>query len=81
MGDENRTKALLANPGHMVFHAVDPITADYASSLVGSRRETFFSPTDPGNQDVWDMRVFQGATHVSPPERASMSPFKTPGTS
>jgi exodeoxyribonuclease-3 len=33
----------------------------------------------PLDQDVWDMRVFQGATHVSPPERAAFQAFESLG--
>ncbi len=33
----------------------------------------------PHDEDVWDMAVFQGATHVSPPERAAFAAIEAAG--
>ncbi|GGF30218.1 exodeoxyribonuclease III [Subtercola lobariae] len=35
----------------------------------------------PLDTDVWDLSVFEGATHVSPPERAAFSKFEAIGLS
>ena len=42
-GHHHRADQLLSNFGHHVFHAVDAQTAEYASNLLGKRREAFVS--------------------------------------
>jgi exodeoxyribonuclease-3 len=50
--------------------------ADHPDGLLALMGDWNIAPLD---QDVWDMSVFQGATHVSPPERRAFAAFEELG--
>jgi hypothetical protein len=77
-GGEHQTDALLTNFGHVVFHTVgDAKTAEYASSLLGRRRELFISTSlAPANERMYD--VLMGRAQVSVSCNESYEPVLQP---
>ncbi|MBS0206934.1 MAG: hypothetical protein JSS49_29005 [Planctomycetes bacterium] len=51
---EHQTRSLLANFSHVVVHATDPVTAEWASGKLGKQRETFFGGSIQPSGDFFD---------------------------
>jgi len=68
-GGERQTDALLTNFGHVVIHTLgDAKSAEYASSLLGRRRELFISTSVSPQQhrdEMWDVLVGRSPVSVS----------------
>ena len=63
-GGEHETDSLLTNFGHVVFHTLgDARSAEYASSLLGKRREVFIGTGTDGKQSLLD--VLRGRAQVN----------------
>lgn len=63
-GGEHETDALLTNFGHIVIHTLgDARSAEYASSLLGQRREVFIG-TSSGEASMYDV-VMRGEARVT----------------
>ena len=75
---DHQTDALLTNFGHVVFHTVgDSKTAEYASSLLGKRRELFVSTSlAPADERMYD--VLMGRAQVSVSCHESYEPVLQP---
>jgi exodeoxyribonuclease III len=56
--------------------AVQAWRSEHPDEPVALMGDWNIAPTDA---DVWDMAVFEGATHVSPPERAEFAAFESAG--
>ena len=50
----HQADALMANFGHTIVHASDPITAQWASSKLGKKLETFIGGSMAPSNDLWD---------------------------
>ncbi|MEZ6052570.1 MAG: hypothetical protein R3C02_14475 [Planctomycetaceae bacterium] len=50
----HQADALMANFGHTIIHACDPITAQWASSKLGKKLETFIGGSMAPSNDLWD---------------------------
>jgi len=53
---KHQADALLANFSHVIVHASDPVTAKWASSKLGKKKEILYggSSSPPGDGTVWD---------------------------
>jgi hypothetical protein len=53
---KHQADALLANFSHVIIHASDPVTAKWASSKLGKKKEILYggSSSPPGDGTVWD---------------------------
>ena len=61
-GGHHEADSLLTNFGHVVVHTVgDAKSAQYASGILGNRRELFIG-TSSGNASMWD--VLSGKSEV-----------------
>jgi type IV secretory pathway TraG/TraD family ATPase VirD4 len=62
-GGDHETDSLLTNFGHIIFHTLgDAKSAEYASSLLGQRRELFVGASST-NASMWD--VVTGKSGIS----------------
>lgn len=50
----HQADALMANFGHVIVHACDPITAEWASSKLGKTLQTFIGGSMAPQTDLWD---------------------------
>ena len=68
-GGEHQTDSLLTNFGHVVVHTLgDAKSAEYASSLLGRRRELFITPSTSHTQEMWDVIMGHPQSSVSASE-------------
>jgi hypothetical protein len=51
---EHQTHSLLSNFGHVVVHAVDPVSAEWAVKKLGRQRETFLGGSVHPDTDAYD---------------------------
>lgn len=51
---EHQTHSLLGNFTTTIFHAVDPITAEFACKKLGKRRESFFGGSSAPAADIYE---------------------------
>jgi len=71
------TMALLTNFGTTILHTIgDSETARFGSDKLGQRRETFVSPSSPGNEDLYDRLM--GLSNMSVSLNESYQPVLQP---
>ena len=61
----HQADALLANFSHVVVHASDPVTAKWASSKLGRRKETLYGGSSSPGQDCTPYDQLFGNNHTS----------------
>jgi type IV secretory pathway TraG/TraD family ATPase VirD4 len=75
-GGEHQTDSLLTNFGHLIIHTLgDAKSAEYASSILGKRRELFIG-TSTGREEMWD--VITGQSRMTMNAHESYEPVLQP---
>jgi hypothetical protein len=73
----HKADSLLANFGTHIYHTVDPKTAQFASDLLGQRRELFINTTmQPNGDELFD--VIMGRSQISVSTNESYQPILQP---
>ncbi len=75
-GGEHQTDSLLTNFGHLIIHTLgDAKSAEYASSILGRRRELFIGAST-GREEMWD--VITGQSRIAMNAHESYEPVLQP---
>jgi len=70
----HQADALLANFSHVIVHASDPVTAKWASSKLGRRKEILYSGSSSPGQDCTPYDQLFGNNHTSASFSEQMQP-------